>query len=64
MCVLGEYVDVGEEVLVHEGVVGFGVGAGEADVFILVVKSIGDFASSYAGRGCKLCTSYFQNSCI
>ena len=30
-------IDVGEEVLVHECVVGFGVFAGDADVFVLWV---------------------------
>ena len=35
MRVLGLDVDVREEVVVHEGVVGFRVGGGEADVLIL-----------------------------
>jgi hypothetical protein len=32
---LAEYVDVGEEVGEHEGVVGFRVVSGEVDVFVL-----------------------------
>lgn len=40
MGVLWEDVDVGEEVLVHEGVVGFRVGGGQADVFILTIKAL------------------------
>lgn len=50
MNVGGLDVDVGEEVGVHEGVVGLGMGEGEANIFVLLMM-LG--SCKYVTAGCR-----------